>query len=328
MKILYVDLQYDYGIKERGKNIIGQDGFKKSFESLGHDVEGFYYDEYLQNTDILQEKLISFADSLKPDLIFFSLYQDQFDIKTLDYLKSRYKTVNWFGDDQWRFDDFTSKYAKYFTYCITTDKYAIPKYKKLGQNNIIYSQWAAINTHDIPKFTKYEYDVSFIGSFHPYRKWVIDTLKQKGIKITAFGNGWENGPLAANEMNELFVKSKINLNIGNSVSFDSRYLLSGLRPLLNSIRSPKVSSQIKARNFEIPYFNGFQLTDYVPSIENYFDIGKEIVCYKDIDEAELLIKYYLDNDEERESIKKHSHKKALNQHGYINRLKDILEQIK
>jgi spore maturation protein CgeB len=328
MKILYVDLEYDYGIKERGRNIIGLDGFKKSFEELGHNVVMFFYDKYLDDFLPMQTKLKEFADKEKPDLIFFSLFKDQFKIETLNYLKSKYTTINWFGDDQWRFDNFTSKYLNYFTYCITTDKFSIPKYKKLGQNNVIYSQWAAINTHEIPKFTKYKYDVSFVGGFHPYRKWFIDALRKKGIKIEAFGKGWKNGPLTASGMNELFVSSKINLNISNSVSFDSRYLFSGIKHFINSIKSPKISSQIKARNFEIPYFNGFQLTDYVPSIENYFDIGEEIVCYKDIDEAALLIKYYLEHDEERETNKNNSHQKAIKKHGYINRLNEIINYIK
>ena len=327
MKILYVDLQYDYGIKERGKNIIGLDGFKQSLEELGHDIITFFYDDYLTNLLPMQHKLMDYADQVKPDLIFFSLFADQFEVSTLDYLKSKYTTINWFGDDQWRFDNFTCKYLNHFSYCVTTDKFTIPKYKKLGQNNIIYSQWAAVNTHEIPNFKEYRYDVSFIGAYHPYRKWFIDTLQKQGINIKAFGNGWENGSLTAKEMNELFSSSKINLNIGNSISFDSRYLFSGIKPFINSLRSPKVSSQIKARNFEIPYFNGFQLTDYAPTIENYFDIGDELICYKDIDEAALLIKYYLENKEEREIIKNKAHKKAINEHGYINRLKDVLEKI-
>lgn len=333
MKILYVDLQYDYGIEKRGKNIIGQDGFKSSFEELGHEVEMFYYDEYLQNTKAIQQKLKDFADYTKPDLIFFSLFQNQFEIETLDYLKSKYLTINWFGDDQWRFDNFTCKYANYFTYCVTTDKFSIPKYKKLGQHNIIYSQWAAINSHTLPEFKGYNHEVSFVGGFHPYRKWFIDTLKKRGIKIEAFGNGWENGPLSAEDMNKLFISSKINLNISNSVSYDIRYMTYKARNFLNTIKSffkkgSKNISQTKARNFEIPYFNGFQLTDYVPTLENYFDIGKEVICYNNVDEAELLIKYYLENEEERESIKKSGHEKSINQHGYINRLKSILEQVK
>lgn len=328
MKILYVDLQYDYGIKERGKNIIGLDGFKKSFEKLGHDVKMFYYDDYLHDTKPMQQKLKNFANEIKPDLVFFSLFKDQFELETLDYLKSKYKTINWFGDDQWRFNNFTSKFANHFTYCVTTDKFAIPKYKQIAQNNVIYSQWAAVNTHNMPSFEGYKYDVSFVGGYHPYRKWFIDTLKKRGINIQAFGNGWDNGPLNADDMNKLFVSSKINLNIGNSVSYDIRYIYSGIKPFINSFRSSKNSSQMKARNFEIPYFGGFQLADYVPTLENYFDIGKEVACYKDIDEAELLIRYYLENEEERETIKSKAHKKAIQEHGYINRLTDVLECIK
>jgi len=327
MKILHVDLQYDYGIKARGPNIIGLDGFKKSFEALGHSVVMFYYDDYLTDTKLMQNELKDFADKEKPDLIFFSLFLDQFEIETLAYLKSKYTTINWFGDDQWRFDNFTYKYANYFTYCVTTDKFSIPKYKKIGQNNVIYSQWAAINTHQIPRDTGYKYDVSFVGGFHPYRKWFIETLKKRGIRIEAFGNGWDNGSLSAQEMNQLFNSSKINLNIGNSNSFDIRYLLSYWKAIPLLFRSKKNASQIKARNFEIPYFGGFQLTDYTPTIENYFDIGKEIVCYKDVDEAELLIRYYLENEEEREAIKESSHYQAIKNHGYIHRLKDVLEQI-
>lgn len=327
MKILYVDMQYDYGKKERGKNIIGLDGFKKSFEELGHSVTMFYYDEYLHDLAPMQKKLKDVADEVTPDLVFFSLFQDQFEVETLDYLKSKYTTLNWFGDDQWRFDSFTSRYANHFTYCVTTDKFAIEKYKALGQNNVIYSQWAAINSHQIPKFNGYLYDVTFIGGFHPYRKWFIDTLQQRGLHVKAFGNGWDNGPLSAENMNKVFASSKINLNLSNSNSYDLRYLLSHWKAIPLLIKSKKSSSQIKARNFEIPYFGGFQLTDYVPTIETYFELGKEIVCYKDVDEAELLIRYYLEHDDERESIKNSSHQRALLEHGYIHRLHSVLEQL-
>ena len=328
MKILYVDLEYDYGIKERGKNIIGLDGFKKGFEKLGHEVVMFFYDSYLENIEPMQKKLIDFADKIKPDMIFFSLFKNQFKIDTLAYLKSNYITVNWFGDDQWRFDNFTYKYAKHFTYCVTTDKFSIQKYKDIGQEKVIYSQWGAIDSHTIPKFQGYKYDVSFVGGFHPYRKWFIDSLKERGIEIEAFGNGWENGPLSNDEMNRLFASSKINLNISNSNSYDMRYLLSHWKAIPLLIKSKKNASQIKARNFEIPYFRGFELSDYMPTLENYFDIGKEIVCYNNVDEAEILIKYYLYNENEREKIKERGHIKALHNHGYIHRLKDVLEQIR
>jgi spore maturation protein CgeB len=327
MKILYVDLKYDYGVKSRGINHIGQDGFLKSFKKLGYETLEFYYDDYLNNISVLQEKIKSFSDESNPDFIFFSLFTNQFKIKTLDYLRSKYTTINWFGDDQWRFDDFSSMYAKHFTYCITTDKYSIQKYKNIGQKNVIYSQWAATGVHQPLEFSDYKYDVTFVGGFHPYRKWFIDVLIKNDINVQVFGHGWKNGAVSVEEMNKLFCSSKINLNISNSISFDSRYLLSGIKPLINGFRSQKNASQIKARNFEIPFFYGFQLTDYVSSIEDYFNIGKELICYKDVDEATMLIKFYLENKVERELIKDAGCKRAIQEHGYINRLKNIMDTI-
>ena len=327
MKILHVDLLYDYGIKERGINVIGQEGFKKNFEKLGFEVVSFYYDQYLKDTKPLQKALIEFANSEKPDLIFFSLFRDQFSHETLQHLKRKYTTINWFGDDQWRFDNFTKYYANDFSWCITTDLYAVNKYKELGQKNVVLSQWAAIDTQETPASDGYEYDVSFVGGFHPYRSWFLSQLRKRGISVEAFGNGWKNGPLTSDEMNELFAKSKINLNISNSNSFDIRYLMSSVKAILLAIKSKKSNSQIKARNFEIPFFGGFQLTDYVPSLEQYFDIGKEIVCYASPEEAILQIEYFLENDSLRESIRGAGHQKALQCHGYLHRLGKALEEI-
>ncbi|WP_027849704.1 CgeB family protein [Marinospirillum minutulum] len=327
MKILYVDLLYDYGIKSRGINSIGQDGFKASFENLGHDVQTFYYDDYFNDICLLQSDLIEKAEILAPDIIFFSIFKDQIMQETLLRLKERFITINWFGDDQWRFDNFTNKYCNLFTYCITTDVFSIPKYYALGQKNVIYSQWAAIDKHSIPVSEDYVYDVSFVGGMHPHRKWFIEQLKKNGIHVEAFGHGWPNGPLESKEMNEIFSKSKINLNLSNSISYDFRFIFHSIKSFITFFRSKKDKSQIKARNFEIPYFNGFQLTDYVPSLDEYFVIGKEVACYTNVEEAVLQIKYFLENDELREKIKKEGHLRAVSEHGYISRIESILKEI-
>ncbi|PIK14709.1 glycosyltransferase [Halobacteriovorax sp. JY17] len=327
MKILFVDIEYDYGIKSRGKNCIGQDGFKKTLENLGHEVIPFYYDKYLNNTKPLQEALLKKADQVKPDLIFFIIFRDHFEVSTLKNLKEKYTTVNWFGDDSWRFDNYTYKYAKSFSWCITTDKFSIPKYKKLGVENVFMSQWAAIDQNKLPEFTGYKYDATFVGAKHPYRKWFTDQLRKRGIDIQCFGFGWENGSLTSEQMNQMFIESKINLNLSNSNSFDLKYLLANPLNIAHTIKSKKSMSQMKARNFEINFFGGFQLTNYAPGIEDYYDIGREVACFSDLDEAEMLIKYYLSNDSLREKIKEVGHLKAKNEHGYINRLRDFFEEL-
>ena len=128
------------------------------------------------------------------------------------------------------------------------------------------------------------------------------------------------------------MSSKINLNISNSISYDARYLLSSVRNLASTVKSvlvgkSKNSSQTKARNFEIPNLGGFQLTDYVPSLEEYYHIGKEIVCYNGIDEAEKLICYYLKHEDEREKIKSAGVEKARSEHTSIKRIEDFMIEL-
>ncbi len=326
MKILFVDLQYDYGSKNRGINEIGERGFRQVFEKLGHEVECFYYDEYLKNLAQLQVDLLEKARLFRPDLIYFSLFENQFTIETLDKLKKEFKTINWFGDDQWRFESFTKKYANHFSYCITTDPFAIAKYHAMGCENVFLSQWASLDypVIDEPELS-YQYDVSFIGGCNSTRRWFIKELRKKGISVASFGYGWPNGALKLAEMVKVFQTSKISLNLSNSISYDFRYLTSHIKNSIIAYKAPKTASQIKMRNFEIPYYGGFQLTDYVPGLERYLKIGEEVICYRDVDEAAMLIKYYLKNDAEREAVKIKSMRRARNEHTYYHRHKIILE---
>lgn len=329
MKILFVDLQYEYGMQDRGRNCIGE-SFMKSITALGHSVEAFYYDDYLspEKHSELQKALLTKATQIKPDLIYFILFENQFDTETIEQLSKGAITVNWFGDDQWRFESFTRKYAPFFTWCITTDPFALQKYKNIGINNVFLSQWAAIDTVvDEEKEIEFEYDVSFVGSSHSIRRWMVDELMKRGIKVNTFGYGWKEGPVSPDRMHQIFKRSKINLNLGNSIVYDIRYLTHNLKNPIVALKDKKNVAQVKARNFEIPYHGGFQLTDFVPKLDLYFDIGKEISCFSNVDEAAQLIKYYLFNTHERESVRAAGMLRARAEHGYAARQKKFFEHI-
>ena len=118
----------------------------------------------------------------------------------------------------------------------------------------------------------------------------------------------------------------------NSVSYDFRYMMSSLKSFISSVKaylgkSKKNSSLTKTRNFEIPTQGGFQLTDFVPTLDEYFEIGKEVVCYNTVDEVEKLIKYYLINSSEREIIKEAGIVKARKKHTFKNRIIEFMRDI-
>lgn len=328
-KILYIAFKYDYGKNENGYTL-NYKAYYENFIKLEYEVEALFYEDY--SKEELQKIIIDKANETSPDLIFFILQKDQIETITLKTLKEKgCFIVNIFGDDQWRFEKYTSLYAPYFSACITTDKFSVDKYFNIGQKNIIRSQWASLESIIDYSNVKYKYDVSFIGGINPYRKWFVKELYKRGIKVHCYGSGWNNGRITYVQMERVFLTSKINLNISNSTNFDIRYLLSNIRNLYSNLKTisggGKNNSEIKARNFEIPTQGGFQLTDYVPSIEEYFDIGKEIVCYNSIDEAEFLIEYYLKHEENREQIRIAGIKKARENHTFKHRIIDFMKEL-
>ncbi|GFO70142.1 hypothetical protein GMLC_37210 [Geomonas limicola] len=328
-KILAVLMQWDYGIAARGISI-EKSSFYPCLQDLVADVEPLWYDDYLHNPGPLQEVVLAKAREVKPDLILFVPYTDQFSLETLDTLRKEFATYCWFGDDQWRFESFTSRYAPHFTHVSTTDPWSVPKYQGLGIEPIL-TQWAGqpflADRGALKEDKAFRYDVSFIGAATKYRKWFVESLGKWGIRIECFGHGWPNGRIDNEEMETIFRTSRINLNISNSVSHDIRFVLSSPRNLLHYLRSPKRVEQMKARNFEIPLAGGFQLTNYVPCLERYLTIGTDVAVYSTPEDCSGQIRYYLAQEEERIAVAEAGHARALSEHIYKHRLESILEAI-
>lgn len=328
-KVLCILMKWYYGNPLMGPSddelILG-----KAFEALVGTVDFFWEDLYFNDNNKLQVELIKKVEKEKPDLVFYIAFRDEFKASTFKEINKITQTLGWFGDDQWRFDDYSSIMALNYTYVCTTDLWSIPKYEKIGIKPIL-TQWAAHkfaeNIGPLKKEEKYEYDVSFVGGINDYRIWFVEKLLKKGISVECFGLGWKNGKITYEQMNQIFRKTKINLNISNSVSTDIRVTLSSLKNLYHFFKAPKRMEQMKARNFEIPLAGGFQLANYVLGIENYLSIGKEIALYNTVEECLLQISYYLRNEDIRKDIIIKSHLKVINEHTYYHRIKEILKKI-
>jgi len=343
---LFIGYQYGYGNPEFGESL-DVEIFVNSISKIeGVNASFFPIDDIVDVEINLKEHL----ENNKYDILLFNLISNELSENLLSFLFTNYKTVNWFGDDQWRFYDFSLKYAPYFKYIITTDKFKLNEYRTRGYENVILSQWAAISL--ISKLDKvdYLYDISFVGSYSLNREFVVEYLKSNGFKVFVFGNGW-NKTVPVNEMNEIMMKSKINLNLSNSVPNSFEYLnylivifkksiislmklnfKASLKLFIKFLRGvkflayDKTDEQIKARNFEIPSNFGFQISKYALGIEDYYEVGKEIVVYNSLKELKVLCNYYLNNENERLAILNASYKKTFN-HTYTERFKKILNDI-
>lgn len=160
--------------------------------------------------------------------------------------------------------------------------------------NSFWMPYAASKTHHMIKYTEDKVrDVVFIGGMIPERKRLCDKF---GIEhINAFG------PNYIREMQA----SKICFNL--SMSYD-----------------------INAKYFEILSTGSFMLTNYNEHFHKFLDYNEyvEKMFYHSEEDLGNKIKYYLENEEEREKIAKEVYSFIYENHTYDNRAKLILEKIK
>jgi len=212
--------------------------------------------------------------------------------------------VDYFDDDL-LFNDF-SRWNINVDYVITHVASLVPKYKEIGLNAILTAA-IPMNTSYFRKIdTDKFHDVTFLGSLYDHRKKMLLYFKKNGVHVNYFGGGNEN-KIHISEMVKIFNNSKIVLNITTG----------------------KLNREIiQGRVFEVTLSGSFLLTEYIPGIENWFEIGSEIECFYDPDDAIKKIRFYLLNDFERERIALNGYKKAINNYTgpvILNDIKNYIE---
>jgi spore maturation protein CgeB len=77
--------------------------------------------------------------------------------------------------------------------------------------------------------------------------------------------------------------------------------------------------QVRLRDFEVPMSGGFYMVEYMEELEEFFEIGKEIVCYRDFEDLADKVTYYLAHDSERERIRRAGHERCKRDHSWQRR---------
>lgn len=310
VRVLMAVSQYDYGDRHRGISY-EENNFTHTLIHAGYEVIAFETLDTMRRfgKKMMNELLVENVYRWQPDIVFFSLYRDEVEPETLNTLRTTVgvKTLNWFSDDHWRFDEFTRIYAPHVSYSVTTDVQSLPKYNREGIHNVIHSQWACNHYlyRKLPVET--DNDVTFVGQPHGDRRQMIHKMKKAGIPVEAYGYGWRNGRLSTFQMIEMFNRTRINLNVGNS--------------------SKGERDQIKGRDFEIPGCGGFMIRGNNEQLRDYYLLEDELVVYDDLNDLIDKLHYYLEHDDEREMIRKKCYRRVLSDHTYEKRFETIFKKI-
>lgn len=181
-----------------------------------------------------------------------------------------------------------------FVFC--AQKRAVEEMKRDGVANPIWLPHA-VEPLAYPKtdYASKKYDVCFIGNLNSKNR--VDALDRLFREFPKFYFGKKLFEDAA----DTFSQSKIVFNIS-------------------------MLDDINMRTFEAMASGSFLLTNWIPTIEEFFEDGKHLALYRSEEEMIDKAKYYLAHDDEREKIAAAGYEEVIAKHTIGARVNRMLEE--
>ena len=104
-------------------------------------------------------------------------------------------------------------------------------------------------------------------------------------------------------------------------------MLSGPRALASCLRSAKDAEQVKARHFEIPMAGGCQLSSYAVGLEDWLEIGGEVMIYASPDDCLRQIRRLLADPERRHAMTDRACRRCRDEHTYERRVEALFRGV-
>lgn len=304
----------------------GEQFFKASMQSLGHEVETVPLDLYGCECELLKR-----IEKRKPGLIFHVPYRDVFRYEIIEAMtKWGLNTMAWNGDDEWLWATDHKhnplKIAQFYKWNVTTYEAAIPRYKEIGIKPIL-AHWGYSSTDWKYKKRNRDIDVYFCGASTSERDRYLRCVRSMDINYVFDGPGYgvssdvKNRAYKVTESHGKATLGKVPFQVMLQRYQRSKIALSFLMGASGNISY----RQVKARAFEIPATGAFQLAFSAPELERFFKIGKEIDVFENEDEMLDKIRFYLKHDSLREKMAKRAQERNR-EYSYEKILKRVFKE--
>lgn len=187
--------------------------------------------------------------------------------------------------------------AAHYDVCAISNPACIDMYKSWGCRNVFFWPLGALHYIDgvheeLAKRGSRDVPLSFVGSklgvptvrfigkyLGLYRKKALMQRIERSLpELVAYGSGWANGMISDDAVPALYSRSRIGLNVHNSIG------------------------PVNGRLYDLAAFGILQVCDNKANLSLAFEEGKEIVGFETADECVALIRYYLAHPEEGDAI--------------------------
>jgi len=223
----------------------------------------------------------------------------------------------------YKFSYYTDVHLSEFDAFFTNSKGVIPELEQLGARNISPLYYAIDPGLFRPVEAGKEIDISFFGYGTGFRQaWIKTMVADASKKLPDFrfvvagrelgkdlGRAGHYGDLSYSAFREFCCRSRICLNITRS-SHASVYASSSARP------------------FELAAYGACIVSNPCEGVGEWFDVGKEIVVAKDLDETVELYKDLLRSEDLRLKIGEAARKRVLKDHTWNLRVDQVMSVIR
>lgn len=251
-----------------------------------------------------------------PDLIIFYARPALLSEAAFDAIRTRWScpVIGMNLDDRVEFFDYrifsrrNDNYAQWIHHYdlnLTSSLAAADWYRKQGAEVRYMPQGFCVHPGYLnpPTNSQFKYPLSFVGSMKPERSALLEQIQNFGIEPVLFGQGWKES-VWIDDPASVFRNSQLNLGIGYTLAS------AGI-------------ANAKGRDIECPAVGACYLTTYHWELAEMFEIGKEILCYRNADELVEMYSYYRNRPDTCLAIAQAAHKRAHAEHTWEIRLRKL-----
>lgn len=220
-------------------------------------------------------------------------------------------TINWYPD-YFNNDPKIINKLKPYKFVFQSDIYETSKLAKEFHGKVHHLAFAGQSNPPKKQYKKI-YPITFIGSYSSEREKILSTLNEMPLYIWG-DSQWAGSSLKKHfqgkwlnqaEMLKIFYKSKVIINIHQTKS--------------------KKTGGVNLRCFEVTGAQQFLLSDNRRDLPGIFDIGKELIVFKDKYDLLDKVQYYLDNEKKRQKVALAGYLRFKRDHTYDKRLRQLME---
>lgn len=278
--------------------------------------------------------------------LFFSYFYDGFvePAAVEAFRRAGVPTVNFSCNNVHQFH-LVREISPLYDACMVPEREALEDFRRAGARPIHVQMGASpeiYRPYDVPR----DLDVTFVGQRYADRAEYVLHLAERGVAVRAWGPGWAPGggvpllrrrakrvldrmglsrgpreervlrgvsgpPLPDDDLVRLYSRSKVSLGFG----------------VVGETHRGTPRFQVRLRDFEAPMSGACYLTEHVDELAEYYRIGEEIDTFRDRDGLLEKARFYLENPDRAEALRRAGRARAFREHTWEARFRTLFREL-